>query len=712
MKVFVTTALACLLLSSPASAQQVPPDSQELDLAPIEVSVEAESEGERKRKSAESVQVVDTKNIQREAATLGEALARTESVTVRSEGGLGSRTRFSLGGLSDEQVRFLIDGIPLELAGFGAGLGNVPVNLVQRVEIYQGVVPIRFGTDALGGAVQLVTDQDFFGTKTSASYELGSFDTHRLTVGWRHLDEPSGFFLRTHGYVDRAKNDYPVAVNVANDKGQPERVRAYRFHDAYTAGGLGLEGGFVDQPWARRLLLHVFLGAFDKQIQNNPMMTESYGQVDSGELSAGSTLRFEQIFSRGWSTDSVAGYTYRRTRFQDVSPCAYDWLGRRLCDVLPQPGEIQSGGVERHVEQHTGFARLNAAWRAHSQQVLRFSLAPTGVTRSGENTLLRARGLKDPLSGRRDVFSLVTGVEHQWDALEDRLQNILFLKDYVQLARSQKLLPNDDFVELDRDTQGVGVGDSARLRLSDWLSAKASYEWATRLPRPDEIFGDGVIVNENLELKPETSHNLNLVLTATSAPTAGGTFRGEVTGFGRLADQLIVLLGQESFFIYQNVFAARVLGVTGSAGWMSPGGVFALDGNVTWQDFRNVSREGAFGAFEGQRIPNRPYLLANGNARFQLEGVMTPGDTLSLAWHTRYVHSFLRSWKGLGRQDSKLVIDAQLLHSAALTYAIRRDSTALSWTIDVQNLTDSPAYDFYGVQRPGRSIFAKLTVEH
>lgn len=718
MRTFFITAGVCLLASasqaqgpSRPSGQAEAPDAQELELAPIEVSVEAESEAERKHKSAESVRVVDTKDIQYEGASLGEALARTENVTVRAEGGLGSRSRFSLGGLSDEQVRFFIDGIPLELAGFGAGLGNVPVNLVQRVELYSGVVPIRFGADALGGAVNLVTDQDWLGTRTSASYELGSFDTHRVTVGFRHLDEPSGLFVRAHGYVDRAKNDYPIEVEVPNEQGQLQPARVYRFHDAYTAGGLGVEGGLVDQPWARRLLLHAFLGAYDKQLQNNPSMTTPYGDVDSGALTTGATLRFEQLFPHGWSTDSVAGYTFRRTRFTDVGTCAYDWFGRCF-QQLPQPGEVQSRAVERHVEQHTGFARLDAAWRANSQQVLRFSLAPTGVTRSGEDSRLRERGQPDPLAGRRDVFSLITGVEHQLDALSDRLENVLFLKDYLQLARTQKLLPTGDFAELDRNTHRVGVGDSARLRLLDGLYAKASYEWATRLPGPDEIFGDGIIITENLELKPEVSHNLNLSLTATSPRTPGGTFRGEVTGFGRFAQQLIVLLGQESFFIYQNVYAARILGGTGLVGWTSPGGWFNLEGNVTGQDVRNVSQEGAFGAFEGQRIPNRPYLTANGTARFQLDGLMMPRDSLSLVWHTRYVHSFFRSWEGLGRQDSKLVIPSQLLHSVVLTYVVRRDSTTLSWTLDVQNLTDSPAYDFYGVQRPGRSFFAKLTVEH
>src|SRR5262249_14036852 len=137
-------------------------------------------------------------------------MARTQGVSVRREGGLGSGTRFSLNGLTDDQIRFFLDGVPLDLAGYPFGLANVPVNLVERAEIYRGVVPIRFGADALGGAVNLVTEKITPGTHGSASYQVGSFGTHRATLALRHLDAESGFFARASGFFDYAKNDYAV----------------------------------------------------------------------------------------------------------------------------------------------------------------------------------------------------------------------------------------------------------------------------------------------------------------------------------------------------------------------------------------------------------------------------------------------------------------------------------------------------------------------
>ena len=717
--------VACLLAAGLAHAEEPTPESaatvtqEGSEPAPgpeagyeetIEVTVQGQSEAEHRRQSAEAVQVIETEHLQREAADLGEALARTEGVGVRRSGGLGSRTRFSLAGFTDEQVRFFVDGIPLELAGFGPGLANVPVNLIQRMEIYQGVVPIRFGADALGGAVHLVTDQDVRETGAAASYELGSFDTHRFTAGVRFFHEPTRFVVRASGFLDLAGNDYPIDVEAADAQGRVQLTRVHRFHDGYRAMGAGVEAGVVERPWARLLLFRAFANQFDKDIQHNVSMDVPYGEVGSGELSAGSTVRFEQTFSQGLSLNGVAGYTWRRTNFTDVGTCAYDWFGRCVLE-LPQPGEAESRAVERIVGQHTGFARLHLGWDLAGPGMLRLSLAPTLVRRSGEDRRLRARQEPDPLAAERNMFSWVSGLEFELDTPDDRLENIAFLKGYVQRARSEKLLPSGSFEGIALDALRAGVGDSLRYRLSQQLYAKASYEWATRLPRPDEIFGDGILINENLQLQPENSHNLNLGLAFDGSETPSGVFRASVTGFGRLADQLIVLIGRESFYTYQNVFAARSLGGTGAAGWTSPGQLIALDGNVTWQDFRNVSTQGQFGTFTGQRIPNRPYLQANGNARFQLSSLMNSRDELSLTWHARYVHAFFRAWEGLGQQDSKQVVPSQFLHSLALTYVTRASRTTMSWTVDVQNLTDARAFDFFGVQRPGRSVFAKLTVD-
>lgn len=690
--------------------------AQANDAAPAEVTVRGAAMAERLRQSAQAITVLETEEAQRRTADMGEVLARTQGVGVRRSAGLGSWARFSLNGLTDDQIRFFLDGVPLELAGYPFGVTNVPVNLVERVEIYRGVVPVRFGADALGGAVNLVTDRDVRGTHGAVSYEVGSYDTHRLTLSARHLHEPSGFFARVSGFFDYAKNDYPVDVVLWDDATghkdtEPTRVR--RFHDAYRAAGGSAELGFVNRPWARRLLLRAFLTDYDKEHQHKfGVVDVPYGEVTNGETAPGATLRYEQGFGRGVALEALLGYTYGRANFLDVSECNYAWSGR-CTRKRTVPGEAGSLPRDQVFWEHSGLGRLNLRYRPHPEHALQLSVSPTFITRTGEERRQDNPQAHDQLRAVRRLFTSVQGVEHQLNLLDDRLENSLFVKDYVQLVRLKSRLPGLEgrFRQQERNTHRLGVGDGLRYRLSEELYAKASYEWATRLPRPDEVFGDGAMFLQNLELLPETSHNGNVGVTIDARDTPWGAWRLDANGFVRGVERLIVLRNRPNDTRYINVPGARSLGVEAAAGWTSPGEHVSLDGNITYDDFRNTSDEGDFARSKGERMPDRPWLFANGSARVQLQEVFAPRDTISLTWDTRYVHEFYVGWANVGLPSSKAKVDSQLLHSLALTYVVRDQPRAVSFTIEAHNLTDERAFDFHGVQRPGRTLSSKATLE-
>jgi vitamin B12 transporter len=116
------------------------------------------------------------------------------------------------------------------------------------------------------------------------------------------------------------------------------------------------------------------------------------------------------------------------------------------------------------------------------------------------------------------------------------------------------------------------------------------------------------------------------------------------------------------------------------------------------------------GKFHGDRIPNRPYLWANGRIRLQKRAAIAENDELSLTWHTRYVHSFYLNWEGAGRKAPEDTVPDQFVHSIVLSYLVKqRNERQIAFTSEVQNLTDEQTYDFYGVQRPGRAAFCKAT---
>ena len=89
-----------------------------------------------------------------------------------------------LDGFSGKHVKVFIDGVPQEGAGTAFDLNNIPVNFAERIEVYKGVVPVGFGTDALGGVINIVTNKQKRNWFLDASYSYGSFNTHKSYVNF------------------------------------------------------------------------------------------------------------------------------------------------------------------------------------------------------------------------------------------------------------------------------------------------------------------------------------------------------------------------------------------------------------------------------------------------------------------------------------------------------------------------------------------------
>jgi len=678
------------------------------DLAEVTVKI-SRSEAKRLQQSAEAVNVIDTRPAQRQTADLGEVLARTQGIAIRRSGGLGSDARFSLNGLYDDQIRFFLDGVPLDLAGFPFGLVNVPVNLIDRVEVYRGVVPVRFGADALGGAVNLVTDQSYE-THLGVSYQIGSFGTHRATVDGRWRHEPTGFIVGAAAFLDVAENDYEIDVEVADAQGRLSPATVRRFNDGYLSYGGTLELGVVDQPWARRLTVQAFASTYDKELQHNQVMTVPYGEVEYGESVYGVTGRYDVELGPVFELELVANYARRTIDFVDKGQWVYDWYGQRIRERRVA-GEIESDPTDQTVWQDGAFGRATLTAKLAPEHILRLSISPNYATRTGDERIQADPNARDPLTAERDLTTVVSGLEYELNAFDERLSNIVFVKNYVYTATSEEVLPGNIFREREEDSLSFGVGDSFRFQVLPWLYAKASYEYATRLPRPDEVFGDGVLVLANLELEPEVSHNANIGPRIEYRDDVTGDWSLDINGFLRESDRLVVLLGNDRFQSYQNVYKARSLGIENAGGWTSPGRYVGIDGTLTWQDVRNASDSGTFGDFEGDRIPNRPYLFGSWGARLRFADLPGAQDTLEPFYAGRYVKGFYRGWESQGLREFKQVVDTQVTHAAGITWNVDHYPWRGSATLEIDNFTDAKVFDNFGVQRPGRAFYLKVTGE-
>lgn len=155
---------------------QVGKDSINLE----EVQIVGKSKARRMQEQAYAISVLDLKKQYQMATPLNKVLNTVTSVKIREDGGLGSNYSFSMNGFSGNQVKFFIDGIPMDNFGSSFNLSTISANMADRIEVYKGVLPVYLGSDALGGAVNIVTRNN--ANYLDATYSFGSYNTHRFAL--------------------------------------------------------------------------------------------------------------------------------------------------------------------------------------------------------------------------------------------------------------------------------------------------------------------------------------------------------------------------------------------------------------------------------------------------------------------------------------------------------------------------------------------------
>lgn len=106
-------------------------------------------------------------------------LAKTAGVTIRATGGLGSTSRLSVRGLEGKRIGFFIDETPMNDQSDFVDLNDIPVDIIDRIEIYKGVVPAKLGGSSMGGAVNIVI-KEYPEHYADVSYLRESYNTNRF----------------------------------------------------------------------------------------------------------------------------------------------------------------------------------------------------------------------------------------------------------------------------------------------------------------------------------------------------------------------------------------------------------------------------------------------------------------------------------------------------------------------------------------------------
>ncbi len=132
------------------------------------------------------VSVVDQEQIRDYGpqAPISDILANEPSITIRSTGGMGTTTSVKLRGTESNQTILLVDGLRLNSATTGdAPWAYLPMQQIGRMEIVRGPTSSSYGSDAIGGVIQLFTRKGQGPTKFYADSGYGTYNTTTETLG-------------------------------------------------------------------------------------------------------------------------------------------------------------------------------------------------------------------------------------------------------------------------------------------------------------------------------------------------------------------------------------------------------------------------------------------------------------------------------------------------------------------------------------------------
>lgn len=680
-------------------------DTKELD----EVVVRGKSEATRVREQSYAVSSIDAKPLQNLNLDVNKVLSKVSGVRIRETGGLGSRFDFSLNGFNGNQVRFFLDGVPMENFGSSLSLNNLPINIAKRIEIYKGVVPVRLGSDALGGAVNIVTNQDI-GTYLDASYSYGSFNTHRSSINGGYTDSKTGFTVKANLFQNYSDNSYKVLVNKKEGSVLlKELEEVERFHDSYDSKSAIVDVGVVNKSFADQLLLGLVFSESDKEQQTGATMEKVYGARKQISTTIMPTLRYKKkdLLVEGLEFNGFASYNFGYTQTIDTTSRTYFWDGTYVEKADPTDGELNKT-LYKYTD-NSFITRGNLSFLLNENHSFVANYTFNSIDRKGSDA---ANPLEISNKEPKVVAKSVIGLGYKFD-WNEALTFSLFAKNYRlggETYFTEDIYNDPQRVKRNLSQSQLGYGTAFSYRVLDTkLQLKGSIENAYRMPEAMELFGDGANVRGNVKLKPEESMNYNIGAMYELLIGKGHHINIEVNYLQRNVSQFIraSVGSSDPTSSFVNEDAVEVRGVEGSLGY-SYKSLLRLNANVTHQIQRNDTKmvNDKPNPLFGKQIPNQPYFFANANGMINFRNIAFSDDKLGIGYGASFYEQYFLFWESYGSSDSKKIIPRQFTHNVDVNYSLQNGRYNISLSCD--NLSDAVLFDNFKLQKPGRAYYLKV----
>ncbi len=698
------------------------------------VTIQGKPKKQKIETSGFAVAIIETKEASLRNLTTNELLDRSVGVRVRQNGGIGSNVEYNLNGMSGSAIGIFIDGIEISTFGSSFNLNNIPPSMIERIEVYKGILPSHLTGDYVGGAINVVLKKDVSKNTATAAVSYGSFQTFQSDLGVTLRDKKTGLSFRGsafYTYTDNSFETWGRSTTFVNHLQQITRpYRAKRFNNTYKAVGGRFEAGITDTKWADQFFIGYNGSSNYTEIPHGITMAVPYvGRFNETKAHA-LLLNYtkKNFLAQNLALNVNAVRSERSTYLQDTISYAYNWDGT-IREVI-EFGErvpLRTNGGQQGPKTITNTDRKITNVRSNLGYLIanghRISL-----NHKYEATNRKDQDLLNPTLRELATKSLVTkniiSLNYEAENFNRKLTTNILGKYTSNRTNQTKF----DIVTTDgvnsivkskstTSNYNFGYGATASYQVIEKLFVIGSTENSYIMPTENQLFGAPEInILSNLELEPEKNINYNLGFRWGPIDFkkhkisfyANAFWRN---GFNKITQQAVDVseIEEESDADIQTTRYVN-LGKTQSRGFEAEI-IYVynnkLNASVNFSKFNNVFKlerdnNGLPHTFFGQQVPNEPFLTANANIQYRLNNIFQKKSILNLYYNTGYVGEYYVVW---GQPEWSLT-PSQFTHDLGISYGF--PSKKLIASIDVKNIMNAEIYDNFSIQKPGRGIYFKL----
>lgn len=698
-----------------------PISSVNLDAANIVVR----SVKSKKEREGFAMNVIETKDAAVRNIQTNELLDRTVGVRIRQNGGLGARVDYNLNGMSGSSVRIFIDGLPISTYGSSFNLNSIPPALIERIEVYKGVVPTHLTDDALGGAINVILKEGARNT-LNASVSYGSFNTFQSNLFGTYRSE-SGFTTKLSGFYNYSDNDYEVwgdHVYTILPNGRQEKIKAKRFNDAYESYGARVELGYTHVDWADNFLVSYNNTHDYNEIQHGQFMTRPYKgrytEADSHVIGVLYTKR--NFLTKGLDFNFNGVYSDSKEFISDTVKYNYNWdgqmaIGLNGTPILTSSGAQQGVPTLNHINRQTISLRTGLDYSFNRNHKISMNAMYFDMDRDQRDDMKPL--LERNFLGTRDLSKHISSLAYELRAFDNKFKANVFGKYYIQRIQKMdpKLLINgsgDQIREEIRETSKTeiaGYGMAASYLFGNDIVILASAERAVRMPNETEIFGNpGENILENTSIRPEISKNFNLGFKVGPYKIHNHQVSFSTSGFLRnTQDKIVRKINDRNndaiqTLPFENLGKTQSVGFEAELGYNYGRNLSVLLSISRFNSLYKIKYDQHGNQLEryNQQLPNEPFFTANGNVQYSFFNLIQENARLNLNYNFGFVQSFKTTWL----KSHSTETPSQFIQDIGLSYIFPNNQFIISF--DARNIFNEQAFDNYAVQKPGRAFYLKF----